>query len=61
MLIIINFILAFIAFFIAFFIATMMTFQGNLPAPVAAIISGLTVAFLYWYINGLATTDLWLR
>lgn len=35
MLIIINFILA----FIAFFIATMMTFQGSLPAPVAAIIS----------------------
>lgn len=57
MLIIINFILA----FIAFFIATMMTFQGSLPAPVAAIISGLTVAFSYWYINGLATTDLWLR
>lgn len=54
--IIINFILA----FIAFFIATMMTFQGSLPAPVAAIISGLTVAFLYWYINGLATMpDLW--
>lgn len=56
MLMIVGFILA----FIAFFIATMMTFQG-LPAPVAAIISGLTVAFLYWYINGLATTDLWLR
>lgn len=57
MLMIVGFILA----FIAFFIDTMMTFQGSLPAPVAAIISGLTVAFLYWYINGLATTDLWLR
>ncbi|EAH9234718.1 hypothetical protein HEH74_001601 [Campylobacter jejuni] len=57
MLMIVGFVLA----FIAFFIATMMTFQGSLPAPVAAIISGLTVAFLYWYINGLATTDLWLR
>ncbi|EHP2203235.1 hypothetical protein KY722_001572 [Campylobacter jejuni] len=57
MLMIVGFILA----FIAFFIATMMTFQGSLPAPVAAIISGLTVAFFYWYIIGLATTDLWLR
>lgn len=56
MLIIINFILA----FIAFFIATMMTFQGSLPAPVAAIISGLMVAFFYWFTNGLATMpDLW--
>lgn len=54
MLIIINFILA----FIAFFIATMMT--GSLPAPVAAIISGLMVAFFYWFTNGLATMpDLW--
>ncbi|EOF7244915.1 hypothetical protein ACSNZR_001325 [Campylobacter jejuni] len=57
MLIIINFILA----FIAFFIVTMMTFKGSLPVPVAVIISALTVAFLYWYMNGLATTDLWLR
>ncbi|HBD8886784.1 TPA: hypothetical protein KLA71_001362 [Campylobacter jejuni] len=56
MLIIINFILA----FIAFFIATMMTFQGNLPVPVAVIISALTVAFFYWFTNELATTDLWL-
>ncbi len=38
MLMIVGFVLA----FIAFFIATMMTFQGSLPAPVAAIISGLT-------------------
>ncbi|HEC2377414.1 TPA: hypothetical protein R2A37_001667 [Campylobacter jejuni] len=57
MLMIVGFVLA----FIAFFIATMMTFQGSLPAPVAAIISALTVAFFYWYINGLATTDLWPR
>lgn len=54
-------IVGFVLAFIAFFIAIMMTFQGSLPAPVAAIISGLTVAFFYWYINGLATTDLWLR
>ncbi|HED7925942.1 TPA: hypothetical protein R6B34_001786 [Campylobacter coli] len=57
MLMIAGFVLA----FIAFFVATMMTFQGNLPVPVAVIISALMVAFLYWYINGLATTDLWLR
>lgn len=57
MLIIINFILA----FIAFFIVTMMTFKGSLPVPVAVIISALTVAFSYWYMNGLATTDLWPR
>ncbi|EOI4972579.1 hypothetical protein ACMTF7_001785 [Campylobacter jejuni] len=49
MLIIINFILA----FIAFFIATMMTFQGNLPVPVAVIISALAVAFFYWFTNGI--------
>ncbi|HHY2123503.1 TPA: hypothetical protein ACV26Y_001691 [Campylobacter coli] len=56
MLMIVGFVLA----FIAFFVATMMTFQGSLPAPVAAIISGLMVAFFYWYINGLATMpDLW--
>ncbi|HED0526262.1 TPA: hypothetical protein R4J96_001791 [Campylobacter jejuni] len=55
MLMIVGFILA----FIAFFIAIMRTFQGSLPAPVAAIISGLAVAFFYWFIIELATTDLW--
>ncbi len=49
MLMIVGFVLA----FIAFFVAIMMTFQGNLPAPVAAIVSGLMVAFLYWFTNGI--------
>ncbi|HED6747000.1 TPA: hypothetical protein R5069_001655 [Campylobacter coli] len=53
-------IVGFVLTFIAFFVAIMMTFQGNLPAPVAAIISGLTVAFFYWFTNGLETMpDLW--
>ncbi|EHW0443577.1 hypothetical protein MJ335_001208 [Campylobacter jejuni] len=49
MLMIVGFVLA----FIAFFVPTMMTFQGNLPVPVAVIISALMVALLYWFINGI--------
>ncbi len=33
-------IVGFVLAFIAFFVATMMTFQGNLPVPVAVIIQG---------------------
>ncbi|HHW4195802.1 TPA: hypothetical protein ACUVPO_001653 [Campylobacter coli] len=40
--------------FIVFFIAIMLAFQGSLPAPVAAIVSGLIVAFIYWFMNGVA-------
>ncbi|EOI3748129.1 hypothetical protein ACWPK4_001650 [Campylobacter coli] len=39
MLMIVGFVLA----FIAFFVPTMMTFQGNLPVPVAVIIKELKV------------------
>ncbi|EPV9394195.1 TPA: hypothetical protein R4K09_001650 [Campylobacter coli] len=49
MLMIVGFVLA----FIAFFVPTMMTFQGNLPVPVAVIISALMVALLYWFTNGI--------
>lgn len=41
MLMIVGFVLA----FIAFFVATMMTFQGDLPVPVAVIISALNISF----------------
>ncbi len=46
-------IVGFVLAFIAFFVPTMMTFQGNLPVPVAVIISALMVALLYWFINGI--------
>ncbi|WP_193742323.1 hypothetical protein [Campylobacter fetus] len=46
-------IVGFVLAFIAFFVATMMTFQGNLPVPVAVIISALMVALLYWFTNGI--------
>ncbi|EOI1610578.1 hypothetical protein ACMGVY_001578 [Campylobacter jejuni] len=39
----------------------MLAFQGSLPAPVAAIVSGLMVAFLYWFANGVSNMpDLWI-
>ncbi|HED6926310.1 TPA: hypothetical protein R5212_001342 [Campylobacter coli] len=56
MLLIIGLIPAFIAFFIAIRIA----FQGGVPSPVAAIVSGLIVAFFYWFANGVSNMpDLW--